>query len=133
MSKSVISTANTNIASVVTGTTLDLGNIVRRFGCNCKLSGNSVLLDGEGYYGGSITVTASPTAVGTFTITALLDGAVIPGATATASVSTANNPQTITIPFIARVGCCKKASVLTFVFTGTTSAISNISAVVEKV
>ena len=51
--KSAIFTANTTAQTVAVGGTLSLGSIIRRYGCDLNLNGNSITVNGcndAGYY-----------------------------------------------------------------------------------
>ena len=133
MSRSLIQTTNPSSQVVAAGSIINLGSVLRRFGCNCRLSGNAIEIEGEGYYEIDASITLAPTTAGNATVTALLDGVAISGATATESVSTANNSASLPICTTIRKGCnCDGASSLTFVLTGTASTVSNISVRVKK-
>ena len=60
MSKSLIQVANQSPQTVALNGIITLGSTQRRFGCNCRLSGNGIEVDGAGYY----TVDASATVCG---------------------------------------------------------------------
>ena len=97
--KSAIFTANTAAQTVPVGGTLALGSIIRRYGCDLNLNGNSITINGcndAGYYDVKASITAAPTAAGTVTASLFRNGVAIPGATASAAVSTAGNPVTLT-------------------------------------
>lgn len=134
MSKSLIYTANPSAQNLTSNSIISLGTVVRRFGPNLALSGNAIQVQGGGYYEINSTFTVSPSAVGNVTITAFLDGVAIPGATATGSVSTANNFLTLPITGVFRqpCQCCEGVSNLTFVITGTTSSVANVAVKVKK-
>lgn len=135
MSKSAIYTANTATQSVTVGETLALGTVVRRFGCDLSQNGNSIATNGgnsAGYYEVNASITAAPTAAGTVTVTMLRNNVAVPGATASAAVSTANNPVALPITAIIRERCCGDDSTLTFVLTGTAANVSNVAVTVER-
>ena len=134
MSKSAIYVTNTASQNITTNGIINLGSVIRRFGPNLHLSGNAIQIDGSGYYKITASITAAPTAAGNVTVAILKDNVAIPGATGTESVTTANNSANIAITAIVREGCqcCDGASNLTFVLTGTTSAVSNVAVTVEK-
>lgn len=67
--------------STAAGTAIPLGTTIRRFGCNAVLSGNGVLLKGQGYFDVDASVTFTPTAAGAYTVTLFKDGVAVPGAT----------------------------------------------------
>ena len=135
MSKSAIYTVNQSAQNVAVNGSLNLGSIIRRFGQNLNMSGNAIQISGEGYYDLDASITLAPSAVGNVTITAFADNIAIPGATATASVSTANNPVNISLSSLYRKGCqcCDGLSNITFVLTGTATSVTNVAIVVEKI
>lgn len=134
MSRSIIQTVNQSLQAVTAGSTIALGSVIRRFGCNCRLNGNSVIeLSGQGYYEVTATVTLAPTASENVSISLYQDGTPISGAVATGSVTTAGN--SITLPLATTVRnncCCDSISAITCVLTSGTSTVSNISMRVEK-
>ena len=134
MSKSVIYTANSSAQNVAVNGTINLGTIIRRYGNNLGLSGNAIQVAGAGYYNIDASITLAPTATGNVTITAYLDNVAIPGATATGSVSTANNFVNLSISSIIRQACqcCEGLSSITLVLTGTAASVTNVAVVVEK-
>ena len=135
MSKSAIYTVNTSIQNLVDGSVLNLGSVIRRFGCNCQLSGNAIRVAGAGYYKLNASIIISPAAANTtITVTAFKDGAVIPGAQAQAAVATAASPVTLPIEAIIRenCACCDDSSNINFVVTGGEATVSNIAVTVEK-
>ena len=50
MIRSLIQVANQSNQTVAANSIIGLGSVQRRFGCNCRLSGNGIELDGQGYY-----------------------------------------------------------------------------------
>lgn len=131
--KSAIYTANTGARVVAVGAIIPLGSIIRRFGCSVNLNGNGINLTDAGYYDISASITAAPIAVGTVTVTLFRNGVAVPGATASAAVSTAGNPVNLSISALVREGCCADGGTLTLVLTGASSTVSNIALVVEKI
>lgn len=129
---SAIYTANTATQPLFVGNTIGLGTTRRRFGCAIERNGDSIILKSCGYYKVSASITAAPTAVGTVTATLFRDGVAVPGATASAAVSTANNPVNLSIDAIVRETCCSDAT-LTLVLSGTNSNVTNAAVVVEKI
>ena len=134
MSKSAIYTANTTAQNVAVNGSINPGTVIRRFGCNVHMSGSSINLTGTGYYDVDASFTLAPTAAGNVTVTMLKDGVPVPGATATAATSTANNPVNLSISCLVReyCPCADDSSNLTFVLSGTASSITNVSLVIEK-
>lgn len=133
MSKALLQTANTNAQTVAENGIISPGNILRRYGCNCRLNGNAIEVDGSGYYALSGTVTLAPTAAGDVTIALFKNGVAIPGATATSSVAAAGDNVTLPIDTTIREGCCcDGASQVTCVLTAGTSTVTNYSLRVEK-
>lgn len=135
MSRSAIYTVNQSAQNVAVNGTIDLGSMIRRFGPNLNLSGSAIQIAGAGYYDLDASITVAPTAAGNVTVTAFVDNVAIPGATATATVSTANNVENISIKGLYREGCpcCDGITNLTFVLTGTAASITNIAVTVEKI
>lgn len=133
MSRSALYTANTNIQTVPVDGIIPLGNIVRRFGCAIELNGTGITIDTPGYYDVNVSVTATPTAIGTVTATLLNNGTVVPGATASAAVATVGNPANLSFESIVRVFCNGDTSSLTLVLTGTESSIVNVAVTVTKI
>ena len=132
MSRSVLYFDNNTSQDVVDGGTIALGNTIRRYGCNCQLDGNLVTLNGTGYYDISATVTLTPTAAGTVTVTAYQDSDVIPGVTASATV--ADTDTTVTLPLIgiARNTCVSPLTNIKFVLSGVAATITNINGKILK-
>lgn len=133
MSRSLIQTVNQSTQTVAENSIIGLGSVIRRFGCNCRLNGNSIEVDGEGYYKIDANVTLAPTAVGNVTVAIYKNGVALTGATATGSVSTAGNPVTLPIQTTIREGCCcDGGTALTVVLVSGASTVSNIAVRVEK-
>lgn len=135
MSKSMLYTVNSATQTLADGSVINLGTIIRRFGCNCNLSGNAIKIQGPGYYKLIADVTIAPTAADTtITITAYKDGIVIPGASAKVAVTTAANPISIPIAAVLKenCACCDDASNITFIVSGGASSVTNIVTITEK-
>lgn len=134
MSKSLIQTVNTSPSDLLEGSTIPLGTVVRRFGCNCRLSGDAIEIEGAGYYTISGTVTLTPDVVGNITIALEKDGVALPGGTVIGSVSTVGNSVTLPVEATVRLGCnCEGASQLSLVLTEGTATLDSNSLRVEKV
>ena len=133
MSKSLIQTVNQSSQTVAANSIIDLGSVIRRFGCNCRLNGNAIEVDGAGYYKIDCNVTLAPTAVGNVQVAIFKNGVQLTGATATGSVSTANNPVTLPIQTTIREGCnCEGGTALTVVLVAGASTVTIIAVRVEK-
>ena len=133
MSKALIQTANTSQQAVAINSFISLGSVLRRFGCNCRLNGNSIELEGEGYYIVDAVVTVAPTAVGNVTIALTQDDVIVPGTTSISSVSTAGNSTTIPISTTIRLNCCGPTKSLKVVLLTGAGTVSNIAVRVLKV
>ena len=130
MSKSVLYAANSNAQTTsATGSTVDFGSIVRRYGCGLKLSGGNVIIEDSGYYNIDTNFTITPSSTGTLIIQLLQDGNVIPGAKAT--ISTTGSTIAVSIPAIVREKCCCE-STITAMFIGVDTTVNNASITVEK-
>lgn len=133
MSKSLIQTVNQSNQTVAANSIIDLGSVIRRFGCNLRLNGNAIEVDGAGYYTIDCNITIAPTAAGTVQVAIFKNGVQLTGATATGSVSTAGNPITLPIQTTIREGCaCEGGTSLTVVLISGAGTVSNIALRVEK-
>ena len=133
MSKSLIQTVNQSSQVVAEDSIINLGSVIRRFGCNCRLNGNAIEVDGAGYYTIDCNVTLAPTVAGNATIAIYKNGVQLTGATATGSVSTAGNPITLPIQTTIREGCnCEGGTSLTVVLVSGASTVTNVAVRVEK-
>ncbi len=132
MSKSMITTVNSLAQTVTAGNIIPLGTTVRRFGCNCRQDGNTIANTGKGYYTVLVSVTATPAAAGTVTVTAKNDGVDIIGATGSATVAAANTSVNISlIGTIRNYSDCETSS-LSVVLTGEDAVINNMTVKVIK-
>lgn len=133
MSKSLIQVANQSAQTVAVNSIISLGSVQRRFGCNCRLSGNAVEVDGPGYYTVDASVSVAPTAEGPVTVALYCNGVQVPGAIAYGSVSTAANSVCLYINATLRQGCCcDSADTLTLVLLEGAGTVQNVSLRVEK-
>lgn len=133
MSRSLIQVSNQSAQTVAANSIISLGSVQRRFGCNCRLSGNAIEVVGEGYYKIDASVSVSPTVAGPVTVALYNNGAQIPGAIAYGSVSTALNPVTLPIETTIRQGCCcDSADTITCVLIDGAGTVNNISLRVDK-
>ena len=134
MSRSLIQVANQSNQTVAANSIIGLGSVQRRFGCNCRLSGNGIELDGQGYYTVDANVSVAPTAAGPVTVALFNNGVQVPGAIAYDSVSTAANPTNLSIVATLRQGCCcDSADNLTLVLLAGAGTVQNVSMRVEKI
>lgn len=132
MSKSLIQVANQSSQAVAVNSIISLGSTQRRFGCNCRLSGNGIELDGAGYYTIDASVSVSPTAAGNVTVALYNNGVQVPGAIAYAT-GTAGDPLTVSINTTVRQGCCcDSADNLTLVLLEGAGNVTNVSMRVVK-
>ena len=130
MSKALLYAANTSTqAYVATGTVINFGNVVRRYGSNINLSGGNISVNGSGYYNIDAHFTFNG-AAGTATIQLYKDGVAIPGAVAT-QVESATGTYAVTIPAVIREVCCCE-STITAVISGVAGNVTNAAIVVEK-
>jgi hypothetical protein len=133
MSKSLIQTANQSTQVIAENSIIGLGSVQRRYGCNLKLSGNGIEVDGAGYYEIDADVTLTPNSIASATVALYKNGVQIPGAVATGSVSTAGNSVTLPLTATIRQGCeCDGASNITVVLVSGASTVNNISVRVVK-
>ena len=136
MSKSLIQVANTSVQVVTPATNspaiVSLGNTIRRYGCNLRLNGTSIEEVGEGYYEIEGNITVAPTAVGTVTVALFENGVVMPGSQVSSSVSTANNPVTISLFATSRIACCCNSASITVGVVAGAGNVQNVSLRVTK-
>lgn len=131
MSKSVLYTANTSTQPfVATGTIVNFGTPVRRYGNNINVSGGNVVVDGIGYYNLDTNLTVEATGAGALLVQVFKDGVAITGASATITVA-ADTTYAVTIPAIVRENCCCE-STITVVVSGVAGNVTNAAMVVEK-
>lgn len=133
MSKSLIQTVNQSSQVVAANSIIDLGSVIRRFGCNCRLNGNAIEVDGAGYYTIDCNVTVAPTVAGNVQVAIYKNGVQLTGATATGSTTTAGNPITLPIQTTIREGCnCDGGTSITLVLIAGASTVTNVAMRVEK-
>ena len=133
MAKSLIQVANQSQQTVAANSIISLGSVQRRYGCNLRLSGNGIEVDGQGYYTVDASVSVAPTAAGNVTVALYNNGVQVPGAIAYDSVSTAANPTNLNIVATIRQGCCcDSADNLTLVLLAGAGTVQNVSMRVEK-
>lgn len=126
MARALLQTTNQTNQTVALNGIIGLGSTQRRFGCNCRLSGNAIELNGEGYYAIDVNVSITPTAAGAITIGVFQDGVQIPGAIAF-TTGTAAAPEAIAIPTTVRLGCCDRLSNITVVVLAGPGVVNNIA------
>lgn len=131
MSRSLIQTTNQTTQAVAVNGIISLGSVQRRFGCNCRLSGNAIECAGEGYYKIDCNVTVAPTEAGAVTVALYNNGVQIPGAIAYGT-GTAGSPLTLPIETTLRQGCCASADSVTAVLLAGAGDVQNISLRAEK-
>ena len=133
MSKSLIQTVNQSTQAVAVNGIIDLGSVIRRFGCNLRLNGNAIEVSGDGYYKVDVNVTLAPTAAGNVTVAVYKNGVALTGATATGSVTTAGNFVTLPIQTTIKEGCCcDGGTALSIVLIAGAGTVSNVAVRVEK-
>lgn len=134
MSKSLIQTVNPSQQTVAENGIISLGSVIRRFGCNCRLSGNAIEVQGEGYYTVTAAVVTAPSTAGLVAVSLLKDGVQIPGASASATVAAADDFATLPLVATIRKGCnCDGASSITCLLNAGAGTVQNISMKVQKV
>lgn len=133
MARSLIYTVNTTTQSIADGGTVALGSVIRRYGCNLALSGNSILVEGTGYYDLDCIVIAAPTEAGTLTAQLYRNGVAIPGAIASMTVTEAGDTVALPIVGTIREACpCLGPISITCVLSGVASSVSDITLRITK-
>lgn len=134
--KSALYAAMQTPTAVAVDGVIPLGSLIRRYGCDLSLNGNAVNIAGgnqsAGYYDVDASVTVTPTAAGTVTITLYKDGVAVPGATASAA-GAAGAPVVLAFPSLVRQACCAAGSALTLVLTGVAATVNNVALRVQRI
>ena len=130
--KSALYAAMQTPTAVAVDGVIPLGSLIRRYGCDVALNGNAVNITGAGYYDVDASVTVTPAAAGTVTITLYKDGVAVPGATASETAA-ANGTVDLSIPALVRQVCCAAGSALTLVLTGAAATVNNVALRVQRV
>ena len=130
--KSALYAAMQTPTAVAVDGVIPLGSLIRRYGCDVALNGNAVNITGAGYYDVDASVTVSPAAAGTVTITLYKDGVAVPGATASETAA-ANGTVDLSISALVRQVCCAAGSALTLVLTGAAATVNNVALRVQRV
>lgn len=144
MSAGYMYSANTIVQVVPVGGTINMGNVVRRFGCvkgtqtpHATVNGISTVLASCGrcpaYFDMNADFVVVPTAAGTVTVTAYQDGVAIPGAVASATAAAAGNTLTLPLAFGVRLNAGVTSSTITYVLTGAASSVNSAAQTVSKV
>lgn len=143
MSIGYLYSANTASQTLAVGSTINMGNTIRRFGCvrgtstpYANTNGTTTSLSSCGrcpaYFDFNANFVVTPTAAGTVTITAFQDGVAIPGATASATVAADATAVTLPLSFGVRLNQGTTSSNITYVMSGAVSTISNVAQTVSK-
>ena len=130
--KSALYAAMQTPTAVVVDGVIPLGSLIRRYGCDVALNDNAVNITGTGYYDVDASVTVTPIAAGTVTITLYKDGVAVPGATASETAA-ANGTVDLSIPALVRQICCAAGSALTLVLTGAAATVNNVALRVQRI
>lgn len=131
MGKSLIQTVNQTSQNVEENGIISLGSVLRRYGCNCRLSGNAIELVGQGYYTVDVDVTVVPTAAGNVTVALYSNNVQVPSAIAYGT-GEADSPLTLPISATLRQMCCDSADSLSVVLLEGAGQVTNISVRVIK-
>lgn len=131
MSKSLLYGVNRTPQVIVVGDRVNFGQVVRKYGCGINMSGGEVYVTSEGYFDVDASVTFVAGAAGVVTVTLLRDGAIIPGAGASATVTDGGTVTLVLPPSVIRQKCCCE-STITAVITGVVGSITNATIRVLK-
>lgn len=132
MSRSLIQTTNTTASDVAVNGTIPLGSVLRRYGCNCRLNGNKIEIEGTGYYTIDGTITLQPDAAGAVSVALFENNVAVPSAVATGTATAIGDDVTLPISTTVRETCCEGASSLSLVLVEGASTVTNVSLRVEK-
>ena len=98
MGKSLIYSSNATAQALASGSNINFGSVVRRYGQGLNISGGNLIAQGNGYYKVDTNVSFTATA-GTAVLTLHKDGTAIPGATTTVT-TVADTSYTVSIPAV---------------------------------
>lgn len=133
MSKSLIQLYNESTQAVTENNVISFGSVLRRYGCNLKLSGGAVEVDGPGYYEADVIATVEPTAVGNVTVALFENNVQIPGAIASVYAASAESPVVLPIATTIRKGCnCDGASQIVLKLIEGPGNVTNVSTRIVK-
>lgn len=133
MGRSLIQTANTSTQNLTEGSNINPGTTIRRYGCNCRLNGNAIEVDGAGYYTVDAVVTAEATAAGDISVGVFVNDVAIAGGTSTVTATAIGDNVTIPVLTTVRQGCqCEGASNLTLRLLDNDADVTNVSLRVDK-
>ena len=132
MSRSLIQTANQSVQTVADNSIISLGSVQRRFGCDCRLSGNAIEIVNGGYFLVDATISVTPTEAGQIVVALYENGVQVPGAIAYGTTGAVG--EYVTLPLVATIRkmCCDSADTLTFMLVDGAGDVNNISTRVEK-
>lgn len=134
--KSLIDVATTTSTSVLAGGTIPLDTVVRRRGCDISQAGSSIAISdcGSNYYLVNVTATFTAPVAGVATITLQQNGAAVPGATASTTITTATTEvRSLSFSAIVRTFNCQQIiDTLTLVNSGVAITLSNVAVSVIK-
>lgn len=134
MSKSLIYTAFTTATEIPIGSTVPVGSIIRRKGDCIGATGSAINLLEPGYYAVDISATFTAAAAGNVELSLIQDGVAIPGAEASATITTAATQiENVGITAVARVMCCGNSSLSVLVGGTAAPTISNMAFRVVRV
>lgn len=102
---SAIYAVNTTSTAIADGGTYSPNTVVRRFGSRSQLINGVITLGGSGYYDVAVAGTFTSTAVGTVTMSVYQNGTLIPGMSATQTISTAGDIVSLNVSGMVRTGC----------------------------
>ncbi len=133
MGKSLIQVVNQSDQAAQENSVINLGTTQRRYGCDLRLSGNGIEVNGTGYYMIDASVSVAPTAAGNVTVAVYDNGVQIPGAIAYGSTTTAENNVALPIVSTIRRGCnCDGADNITLMLLEGAGTVKNVSLRIEK-
>lgn len=129
--KSAISTVNTATQTVTaTATPLSLlGSVCYNSGCSLCANANGISIKSSGLYTASGSVTITPTAAGTVTVSLALNGVTLPCSVRQQTVVAAS-PITIntSAPAFGAGACACNSSTLTLVISGAAGTVDYVAA-----
>ena len=132
--KSNLYAVNTAFISISTNGAFIFPTLVRRYGCSINQSGNTITLNEPGYYLISFDTTFTAPAAGNATINLLANGSLVPGGTASTTITTATTQiAELSINSIVRVFCGSTPTTISLLNAGVGITTSNVALTIVKI
>lgn len=133
MCKALIYTVNSASTAATLNAPVEIGSIIHKYGCAIHSDSSSFRITDSGYYDIDVSATFTAAVPGDVTLNVYSNGVLIPGATATETVTTANTEiRSVHFSATTKLNCWRDTKMLTIVATGTAPTITNIAVQIER-